>query len=79
MKVEAKLRLPKMTRDEALKIYEGFLHEHPDSHRAIVIVAWLREMPKYAKVRVTRDLLTGGFEIKRVDRKRRKRYGKARI
>ncbi len=72
MKVEAKLRLPKMTRDEALKIYGGFLQEHPDSHGAIIIVAWLREMPKYAKVRVTRDLVTGGFEIKRVDRKRRK-------
>lgn len=72
MKVEAKLRLPKMTRDEALKIYERFLHEHPDSDGLIVIVAWLREMPKRAKVRVTRDLVTGGFEIKRVDRKRRK-------
>lgn len=72
MKVKAKLRLPKMTRDEALKIYERFLHEHPDSHGLTVIVAWLREMPKRAKIRVTRDLVTGGFEIKRVDRKRRK-------
>lgn len=71
MNIKVEVHYPTWTRKEALEIYEKALQSYPNNAGVQMIVGYLREIPDYAKVRVKAYPLNGGYEIRRVDRKRK--------
>lgn len=71
MNIKVEVHYPTWTRDEALGIYERALQGHPNHKGVQMILECLREMPECAKVRIKAYPLNGGYEIRRVDRKRK--------